>query len=231
MTLYHLSWGVPSQAVAQACCKWGVSILTGLRLGGSADLPGAGGAQAGQLLWPAPIACNRAPHVAFPKALLFLSCVSALAHQAALRCSYPDRSHSSYTFHFSIDSPWRPLPDQLEDMVPPTPTGSAGWLFQQEPRVSEVPWRDCVVLGGTPGPSAGHMVCACSVAKSCPTLYTWRLINIWGGSAGEKREKAGMGGGRKGDRGRKCVLRFSFGHLYGISSSELKFIIWQLPYL
>lgn len=82
-----------------------------------------------------------------------------------------------------------------------------------------------MVLGGTPGPSAGHMVRACSVAKSGPTLYTWCLINTWGGRAGGKREKAGMGGGRKEDRGRKCVLRFSFGHLYGISSSELKFII------
>ena len=82
-----------------------------------------------------------------------------------------------------------------------------------------------MVLGGTPGPSAGHMVRACSVAKSCPTLYTWHLINIWGGRAAGKREKAGMGGGRKGDRGRKCVLHFSFGHLYSISSSELKFII------
>ena len=72
MTLYHLSWDVPSQAVAQACSKWEVSISTGLRLGGSADLPGARGAQAGRLLWPAPLACNRARHMAFPKALLFL---------------------------------------------------------------------------------------------------------------------------------------------------------------
>lgn len=72
--------------------------------GGSADPPGVGGAQAGQLLWLAPPACNRAGHMAFLKAILFLSCVSAPAHQAALHCSYPDRSYSFHTFRFSIDS-------------------------------------------------------------------------------------------------------------------------------
>ena len=44
-----------------------------------------------------------------------------------------------------------------------------------------------MVLGGTPGPSAGHMVCACSVAKSCPTLYS--LHFTFGEEVREEREK------------------------------------------
>ena len=58
-----------------------------------------------------------------------------------------------------------------------------------------------VELVYTPGPST--------------VLYGRHLINIWGGRVRGKREKEGMEGGKK------CILCFSFDHLYGILSSEL----------